>query len=431
MDEIKRRTIFLETIRVLVMLTFQYTARAQGGNTISGTMEADSSNEVASRLVKQGITPVQIQASGKSKEGGKRISATMDMGEIFPPKVTQADLIKLSRSLYSLTKAGVPMNEALVGMLPNIKHFTMAKVLRDILDNISAGQSLTSAFGRHTDIFSPFYVSMVNIGESTGRLGDIFKQLTQYLEREHESNNKVKAALRYPMFVLIAIGITLIVVTIFVVPGFASMFAKFSAELPLPTRILIAVSHVITTYWPVLIGVTIATIVGIKKYLTTEIGSYNWGKWKLKIPVAGKVIHLAIMARFSRLLSIMTESGIPMIPALTALSTALDNVYIQRQVLNMREGLERGESVYNVANAAGIFDDLVLQMLKVGQDTGSIDEMMKEVADYQDSEVDYAIEKLSSAIEPIMMSIIGVLIMILALGVFLPMWDLGTVAFKK
>ena len=413
------------------MLTFQYTARTQNGNTVSGTMDADSSNEVATRLIKQRITPVKIQAKGASKQSGKRISASMDMSEIFPPKVTQADLIKLSRQLYSLTKAGVPIIEAINGILPSIKNVTMGKAVRDIHASLSAGQSLTSAFGRHTKIFTQFYVSMVNIGETTGRLDKVFKQLTQYLEREHESSNKVKAALRYPMFVLIAIGITLIVVTIFVVPGFASMFAKFGAELPLPTRILIAVSHVLTTYWPILIGTTIATIVGIKKYLSTEIGSYNWGKWKLKIPVAGKVIHLAIMARFSRLLSIMIEAGIPMIPALTALSTALDNAYIQRQVLNMREGLERGESVYNVANAAGIFDDLVLQMLKVGQDTGSIDEMMKEVADYQDSEVDYAIEKLSSAIEPIMMSIIGVLIMILALGVFLPMWDLGTVAFKK
>ena len=411
------------------MPTFQYTARSQSGSTITGTMEAENPNAVASQLIKQGITPVKIK--GKAGKGGRRISATMDMGEIFPPKVTSADLIKFTRSLSSLTKAGVPMNDALKGMLPNMRHITMAKAADDILSKISAGQTLTTAFGSHPKIFSQFYVSMITIGETTGRLGEIFKQLTQYLERESNSSKKVKSALRYPVMVMIAIVITLIVVTIFVVPGFASMFAKFNAELPLPTRMLMAASHVLINYWPALIGATAALVYGVKQYLKTEQGKYNWGKWQLKIPVAGNVIHLAIMARFSRLLSIMTGAGIQMIPALTVLATAMDNAYIYQQVLNMRESLERGDSLYQAAIEAEIFDDLVLQMLKVGQDTGTIDEMMHEVANYQDTEVDYALEKLSSAIEPIMMSVIGFLIMILALGVFLPMWDMGTVAFKK
>lgn len=413
------------------MSTFQYTARAQNGNTITGTIEAESSSAVASQLIKQGITPVKILSKGASKKDGIRISATMDMGEIFPPKVTPADLIKFTRSLSSLTRAGVPMNDALRGMLPNMRHITMAKVVDDILGKINAGQPLTTAFGNHPKIFSQFYVSMVTIGETTGRLGDIFRQLTQYLENENNASKKVKSALRYPVMVLIAILITMIVVVIFVVPGFSSLFAKFNAELPLPTRILIAASHVLATYWPMLIGGTVATVYGVKKYLKTAQGKYNWGKLQLRIPIAGNVIQMSIMARFSRLLSIMAGAGIQMIPALTVLATAMDNAYIQQQVLNMRESLERGDSLYHAALTADIFDDLVLQMLKVGQDTGTIDEMMHEVANYQDNELEYALDKLSSAIEPIMMSIIGFLVMILALGVFLPMWDLGSVAMKK
>jgi MSHA biogenesis protein MshG len=355
----------------------------------------------------------------------------MNMGEIFPPKVTPADLIKFTRSLSSLTKAGVPMNEALKGMLPNMKHLTMAKAADDILGKITAGQTLTTAFGDHPKIFSQFYVSMITIGETTGRLGEIFKQLTIYLERENSSNKKVKSALRYPVMVMVTIIIVMIVVVIFVVPGFATMFAKFNAELPLPTRILIGVSHVITNYWGGLIGLLVVIVYSSKKYLKTKQGRYIWGRTQLKIPVAGNVIHLSIMARFSRLLSIMAGAGIQMIPALNVLAAAMDNAYVERQVLGMRESLERGDTLYHAALAANIFDDLVLQMLKVGQETGTTDEMMHEVADYQDTELDYALEKLSAAIEPIMMAVIGVMVMILALGVFMPMWDLGTVAFKK
>lgn len=406
------------------MATFKYTARAQTGNPINGTIDAKSPNDAASQLIKQGLSPIQIL----EKRASAGISASMDMQEIFPPKVTTADLIQLTRQFSSLTKAGVTMSAALKGMLPNMKHPVVAKVAKDILDNISAGQNLASAFGQHPKVFSPFYVSMIKIGEATGRLGEIFKQLTLYLDRENKTAKRVKSALRYPMFVLTAILIALVVITVYVVPGFSTMFARFNAELPLATRILLATSHIIMTFWPVLIGAVVGLVYGWKKYVKTEHGRYNWGKLQLRIPVASNVIRLSIMARFSRLLSIMMRAGIQIAPALTVVAEAIDNAYIQKRILSMRSGIERGEPVYNAAYAAGIFDDLVLQMLSVGQDTGSIDEMMEEVADYQDEELDYALEKLSAAIEPITMVIIGVLLLVLALGVFMPMWNLGSVA---
>jgi MSHA biogenesis protein MshG len=268
---------------------------------------------------------------------------------------------------------------------------------------------------------------MVKVGENTGRLEESFFRISQYLEREKETRERIKAALRYPLFVIVAIGIAIAIINIWVIPAFAGLFAKADVALPWQTRFLMATSAIFVQWWPVMLGAIIGGIVGFRFYIKTDQGRYVWDRYKLKIPLVGDIIRRATLARFSRSFSMALTSGVPLIQALTVVSRAVDNEFVGESVLNMRNGIERGESLTRTAALSNMFTPLVLQMMAVGEETGQVDELLGEVADYYEREVDYDIKNLSASIEPILIVAIGIMVLILALGVFLPMWDMAKV----
>jgi MSHA biogenesis protein MshG len=286
---------------------------------------------------------------------------------------------------------------------------------------------LSSSLARHPHIFTSLFISMVRVGEETGRLDESFLRITQYLEREKETRERIKTALRYPVFVIIAIGIALAIINIWVIPVFAGLFEKAGVPLPWQTRVLLAISAFFVAWWPVMLGGIIGAIFGFRLYIKTDNGRYWWDRNKLKIPLVGDIIMRATLARFARAFSMALTSGVPLIQAMTVVARSVDNEFIAEYILNMRNGIERGESLTRTATLTNIFTPLVLQMLAVGEETGKVDDLLADVADYYEREVDYDIKNLSSAIEPIMIVIIGIMVLILALGVFLPMWDLATV----
>jgi MSHA biogenesis protein MshG len=269
---------------------------------------------------------------------------------------------------------------------------------------------------------------MVRVGEMTGRLEEVFLRLFDHMEFDRDMRDRVKTAMRYPTFVIVAMIAAMVVVNVFVIPQFEKVFKSFHAELPLMTRILIATSRFTVDYWPVMAGVALAAFFGFRAWTRTVPGRLTWDRYKLRFPIAGKIIHKATMARFARSFALSIRSGVPIVQALTVVAQTADNAYLTLRLDQMRDGVERGESILRTATNAQVFTPVVLQMIAVGEESGSLDDLMDEIAQMYEREVDYELKTLSSQIEPILITFLGAMVLVLALGIFLPIWDLGKAA---
>jgi MSHA biogenesis protein MshG len=272
---------------------------------------------------------------------------------------------------------------------------------------------------------------MIKVGEMTGRLTEVFLRLNEHMEFERDVRERIKQAMRYPMFVMIAMAVAVVILNIFVIPVFAKVFAGFNAELPIITRGLLAFSAWMLAWWPLLIAGVIGAVVMGRAYLRTPNGRYRWDTRKLKLPIVGEIVLKATLARFARSFALSSQSGVPLVQALTVVAQTVDNAFIGSRIEQMRDGIERGESISRCAQASGVFTPVVLQMISVGEETGELDNLLFEIADMYERETDYNIKGLSAAIEPILLAVIGVLVLLLALGVFLPLWNLGGAAMGK
>ena len=307
----------------------------------------------------------------------------------------------------------------------------MVDLLKDIRASLDQGRELSAAMARHMDLFGAFYISMIKVGEMTGRLTEVFKRLTEHMEFERDVRERIKQAMRYPMFVMIAMAVAIVILNIFVIPVFAKVFAGFNTELPLITRGLLGFSNWTLTWWPLLAAGSVGASVGIKAYLRTPDGRYRWDARKLKLPIVGEIVLKATLARFARSFALSSQSGVPLVQALTVVAQTVDNAFIGSRIEQMRDGIERGESISRCAAATGVFTPVVLQMINVGEETGELDNLLFEIAEMYERDTDYAIKGLSASIEPILLGVIGVLVLLLALGVFLPLWNMGSAAMGK
>jgi len=307
----------------------------------------------------------------------------------------------------------------------------MIEVIKDLRVSLDSGRELSASMRRHPDVFSFFYVSLVRVGELTGQLENVFLRLYHHLEFEKEIREAIRAAVRYPIFVLCAMAGAIVIINLFVIPAFAKVYAGFKAELPFLTKLLIGFSNFMVETWYLQLGVLIAAVFGFRAWIATRAGRYTWDRYKLKIPIAGKILLKATLARFARSFSLALQSGVPVVQALSTVALVVDNDYIGQRIEQMRDGVERGESVLRTAVAAGIFTTVVLQMIAVGDETGELDSLLREVADLYENDVEYEVKTLSQQIEPILIVGLGGLVLILALGVFLPIWDLGKAAISK
>jgi MSHA biogenesis protein MshG len=406
------------------MPLFQYKGRNQRGEAVRGHLEAVSPDAVALQLMNSGVIPVDIGVAQARED----VFAALKAHLAASTRITLTDLSLFSRQMYTLLKAGVPIMQALRGLRDSTQNPALAKVIISIGESLDTGLDLTSALRRHPQVFSPLYVNMVQVGETTGSLEEVFLQLAIYLEREKDTRDRIKSATRYPVFVIVAIVIAMFIINLFVIPTFAKVFAGFKIELPLATKMLIASSNFTVAYWPAILITMIIAVFALRYYVRTPEGRYRWHKMKLGIPVIGKVIYKATLGRFARALAVMMKSGVPLVQGMTVISRAVDNDYISDRIVQMRDGVERGETIARTAAATGMFPSLVIQMITVGEDTGAVDELMFNVADYYEREVDYDISNFSTALQPILIVILSAMVFILALGVFLPMWDLVQVA---
>jgi MSHA biogenesis protein MshG len=412
------------------MAVFSYKGRDAHGALVQGTLEGNDSGAIADQLFKIGIVPTEIKAARRKDDIGKA-AGNWWYWLWHERKVDQLELMLFSRQMYTLLRAGVPIMRALAGLQESTQNPAFAAMLQDLRESLDSGRELSTALRRHSKIFSPFYVSMVQVGEMTGMLDEVFMRLYTHLEFEKEMHERIKGALRYPMFVVIAMAVAIVVVSLFVIPAFAKVFAGFHAELPLMTRLLMQFSAFMVQAWPLLLALVVGGVVGGRVYLATPAGRYQWDKYKLHIPVAGKIILKATLARFARSLALSFKSGIPIVQGLNVVGMVVDNEYMRERVEQMRAGVERGESILRTAQATGVFNPTVLQMIAVGEETGDLDGLMFEIAGMYEREVEYEVKTLAQQIEPILIVLLGAMVLVLALGVFLPMWDLGRAALHR
>ncbi len=406
---------------------FRYKGRNPRGELVEGTLEAASPAGVADQLMSISITPIQIDAA----PAPSRREGLAGIKRLLEPKVGLLDVLLFSRQMHTLLKAGVPILRALAGLEESTPNRSFAQVLRNLRISLDAGRELSVAMRRETSVFSPFYVSMVRVGEMTGRLDEIFLRLFHHLDFERRTKEQIRAALRYPAFVLIAMAVAIVIVNLLVIPAFAKVYAGFGAQLPHLTRLLIAFSNFMVAWWPVLAGVGVLVALGLRFWVQTPAGRYRWDRLKLSIPVVGSIVRKATLARFARSLALAVKSGVPIVQGLSVVAKVVDNDYIGTRIEQMRDGVERGETILRTAVASGVFTPVVLQMIAVGEETGAVDDLMDEIAQMYDQEVEYEVKNLSAQIEPILIVAMGVLVLILALGVFLPIWDLGRAALGR
>jgi MSHA biogenesis protein MshG len=405
------------------MPSFSYTARDRDGLSVQGELEANTEQLAAEQLLRSGVTPIRIIHSGEGVASRKAKSLFHTK-----PKVKLEEIVMLARQLRTLSKAGVPILRGLQGLADTTSNPTLSETLTDVHRQLQGGRELNVALARHPKVFAPLFVSLVRVGESTGRLDDALGNLADYLEVEKNTRERIATAVRYPLVVFGAILVALVIMNIWVIPTFAEAFARYNAELPLMTRILIGTSDFFVAYWPWLLAAALAAGYGFRAWSRTPNGALAWSAYLLRAPLIGNIILKAVLGRFAQSLALTIRSGVPLVHALSVVADVVDNAFVGERVQSMRAGIEKGDSISRTAAATGLFTPLVLQMLAVGEETGALDQLLEETALHYQAEVEFELKRLSDAIEPIMITVIGALVAVLALGVFLPLWDLSSAA---
>ena len=406
------------------MQMFDYSGRNARGEVMRGRVESSNPQAVAAWMMTAGITPIAIAplAEDTQPEWLRKLNER---------RLTDVDLLLFTRQMGTMVKSGVPMMQALSAIQKSTRKPRLVRLLQAMRDDLDKGSELSIAIARHPKFFSEYYVNMIKVGEGTGRLEEIFRRLFAQLEFEKHMKQKIKSALRYPSFVMTAILIAMAIVNLYVIPVFAKVYAGFKVTLPPLTQLLIASSNFAISYWWAIVAVVVLAVYAFRSWTGTRDGRFTWDKYKLRIPIVGSILVKAAIARFAMSLAVASRSGVPLMQAFTLVSRVVENSFYEQRILQMRDGVERGESMLRVAQSAGIFTPLELQMISVGEETGEIDDMMEQIAKMYQDEVEYEVERLGETLEPIILVFLAVLVMILLLGIFLPLWDLGQAAIHK
>ncbi|GGC83619.1 type II secretion system F family protein [Marinobacter halophilus] len=408
-------------------MQFSYRGKDNRGVAQQGLLNAVNADAAASELLRRGITPLTITEQQHRQSGLDRVNNLA----IFRKKVSLDELIVFCRQMYALTKAGIPLIRTMRGLAETSRSPVLAEVLEDITNRLEGGNTMATAMQAHPKVFSELFIAMIHVGENTGMMDQSFKRLSEILELERDTKRRVKQALRYPTFVVIALLAALMMVNFLVIPKFASVFSKMGADLPFLTQVLVGTSNFLLNYWYLMLFAIAASGLLLRQWKNTDNGRELWDRYKLKMPIIGPLLELIMLSRFARNFATMLAAGMPITQALTVVADATDNAWIARHIKEMRYGIERGESLLRTARSSKMFTPLILQMIAVGEETGSVDDMLNKVADFYDEDVDYGLKRLAESIEPILIVAMGVLVLILALGVFLPIWDLGAAAMGR
>lgn len=404
------------------MPTYSYKARDGSGKAVNGIMEADSASGVAERLERSGYLPISIHEQRGRTWSLDRIVRSFR-------RVGIDELTLFTRELATLLRAGIPALSALRVLEEQTRSELLRETVAGIAQEVQGGVELSEAFSRYPWVFSPLYVSTIRAGESAGALPEILERLAELLEHEQSTRQAVKAALRYPIIVVIVLSIAFVVITTLVIPKFAAMFTSLDAQLPLPTRVMIELNVILRNYWMlVVMGVGLG-IAGLVWYVRTEGGRYRLDQLKLRMPIMGSLFLQASMSRFAHMFETLNRGGLPVLDSLRIVADTIGNAVVSREMKGVLEGVQKGRGVAAALRDCPLFPRLVVQMMALGEEAGALDEMLQEISRHYDREVAYATSRLTSLIEPVLTVGLGLIVLFMMLSVFLPMWDMMS-AFK-
>jgi MSHA biogenesis protein MshG len=409
------------------MLKFKYTGTTKDGKTLTGVIEAAQHEHAVNSLRQKGIviTSINVVTVDESDFGKKIVNL------LFRRKVNNTDLVLFCRQMHSLAKAGIPIIGAIKAISGNMENPIITGALEHIITELEAGNQLHQCMSKHPHIFPPVMLALIDVGENTGNLDEVFKQLSLHLEREEKTVKLVLTSLRYPTFVIITMALAMVIVNVMVIPAFSGFFSKFGADLPLPTRILLGVSSFTVHKGGFILAGVAGLVIWWLSFIKTKVGKLFWDTKKLQIPLLGSIIKKSILARFARSFALTSRAGVPLLSAISLIADTSDNAYISHKILDMRSFIEHGGSLTEAAEKSKMFTSLVMQMISIGEQTGEMDRLLEEVASFYEEELDYELSKLSASIEPILIVIIAAMVLVLALGIFLPMWDISSATMKN
>ena len=397
------------------MPTYKYKVRNKHGRSVTGLMGGSDEKEVVANLKKMGYTPINVKVQS---------SNVKSPGAGFLNRVKDEEKALFTRQIHTLLKAGVPLLASLEAVGEQTSSGLLIDIIKRVRADVEAGASFSDALSKFPKIFPVLYVSMVKAGEASGTLDDVMKRLAEMSEYDIEVKQKIKTATRYPMLALSALVIAFFVIVLFVIPRFSYFFSQFDLELPLPTRILLGIYHIVSNYWYIVIGVLFALVTGFIKFINTTFGRKQWDMLKIKVPVFGPLLFKLSMARFAKTTSTLITSGIDMLKTLDLAADTVGNVVIATAIRDIREGVNQGQGLAGPMKVSKLFAPIVIQMVSIGEESGKLDELLLNTSEHYDQQVDYTMKNLTTLIEPILIFVLGMMVLFVALGVFLPMWNM-------
>lgn len=396
------------------MAKFKYKAMNSNGDRIEGIHEGNSRNAVVEMISSNNYVPLMIE---EIREGTE-----IDLSAL--KRVTSKDIAVFCRQFYTMLDAGLSVSSSLNVLSKQVTNKKLREAIARIDEGISKGDTLSQAMSKEHKVFPQLLISMVETGEVSGNLDKIMLRMSTHYEKEFKINNKIKSAMIYPTVLgFVAVAVVTFIIT-FIMPIFVQMFSETGANLPMPTKLLIAISNGIANYWYFIIAVIVFLVVGIKQYFKTEQGQLFKSKFKLKFPIAKGLNEKIIVSRFTRTLATLLISGIPMVQAIQIVSGVLGNKVAEDKLLKIRESLVRGEGLGGLIEESGIFPPMLSSMIKIGEESGSLDEILNKTADFYDDELENAIQTFTSLIEPLMIVIMGFVVGFIVISIMLPMFDM-------
>jgi type II secretory pathway component PulF len=401
------------------MPIFEFKAITAAGAEVTETMEAADAHRVAEHLDKLGYLPVRI----REKKGLNEI-------QIFSKKkkIRRDELIVFTKQLVTLLKAGVPLLSSLEAMVEQAENEALQEIIQKIYVDIESGLSFSAALGRHPKTFSELYVNSIKAGEMGGALDDVLERLALLMEHDQQTKSRIKSAVRYPIIVVVSLVLAFTALMLLVVPKFINLFEKLNVDLPLPTRLLIGFYTAVTSYWYLVIGGLVILAAAFFKFIKTEKGAYQWDMFKISVPVLGPLTLKTAMSRFTRMFETLNSSGLPILQTLEISAKTVGNLVVGKEIEKAAQGILQGQGIAGPLSQGKIFPPMVIKMISIGEQSGSLDEMLMNISSHYDTEVDYAVKNLTSMIEPILTVGVGVIVLFLALAIFMPMWDLTKLA---
>ena len=393
------------------MPTFAYTARGPGGDLRSATMEAASKDEVVAQLRRQRMTLVKIEDEGKKK--AKKLG-----------RIKTRDIVIFTRQFSTMINSGLPLVQALDILSKQSENKALAAVTRDVVFDVESGNTLADALRKHPKAFTELYVNMVAAGEAGGILDVILMRLATFMEKNDALIRKVKGAMIYPSVILSVAFIAVATLLLFVIPVFQNMFASVGLALPLPTRVVIGMSNILRGYWWLIGGAIAGAVIFGKKYYATPDGKLRIDRILLNVPILGDVLRKSAVSRFTRTLGTLVSSGVSILDGLEITAKTAGNRVIQDAILASRSSIAGGDTIAAPLSKSGVFPPMVVSMISVGEQTGGLDEMLSKIADFYDEEVDAAVSGLLSALEPLMIVFLGVVVGGMVVAMYLPIFDM-------